>query len=76
MLPALLTLFIFCCVTHLYTTFSIQQLKQALHKSTIKITFLLVFINVNILYAQIKPTSAAERLAGLQKRKALEENLY
>ncbi|MBP6430782.1 MAG: hypothetical protein KA319_03365 [Ferruginibacter sp.] len=47
---------------------------QSLHKIVVKITFLVVFINVNYLHAQIKPTSATERLAGLQKRKNLEEN--
>jgi photosystem II stability/assembly factor-like uncharacterized protein len=70
---ALVLLLSFGCVTHLYRRFFSQHLKQALQPIAIKITILVFFINVNFLYAQIKPTSAAERLAGLQKRKALEE---
>ena len=46
---------------------------QILYKNILKITCLTLFINVNYLYAQIKPTSANERMAGLQKRKALNE---
>ncbi len=39
-----------------------------------KITALLLLISVNISYAQIKPTTAADRLNGLQKRKLLEKD--
>src|SRR5882672_7998077 len=38
-----------------------------------KFTILLFLVNVNSLYAQIKPTPASERLNGLQKRKLLED---
>src|SRR5689334_19224534 len=36
-----------------------------------KFTILVFLLNVNSLYAQIKPTPAAERINGLQKRKLL-----
>jgi len=39
-----------------------------------KFTLILFLINVNYLCAQVKPTPAAERLNGLQKRKLLEDN--
>ena len=39
-----------------------------------KFTIFLFLLNVNFLQAQIKATSATDRLNGLQKRKALEEN--
>ena len=38
-----------------------------------KFTILLFLVNVNSLYAQIKPTPASERINGLQKRKLLED---
>jgi len=38
-----------------------------------KFTAILLFITVNSLQAQVKPTPAAERLGGLEKRKALKE---
>jgi photosystem II stability/assembly factor-like uncharacterized protein len=38
-----------------------------------KITILLLLLNVNSVQAQIKPTTASERLNGLQKRKLLED---
>lgn len=40
----------------------------------LKFTAILLFGTVNFLYAQIRPTPAAERLNGLQKRKLLREN--
>ncbi|WP_460555337.1 WD40/YVTN/BNR-like repeat-containing protein [Ferruginibacter profundus] len=38
-----------------------------------KFTILLFLVSVNSVYAQIKPTPAAERINGLQKRKLLED---
>jgi len=43
-------------------------------KNVFKFTLILLFINVNSTQAQIKPTTAAERLNGLQKRKLLEKD--
>jgi len=43
-------------------------------KYLFKITLILLFITVNSVHAQIKPTPAAERLNGLQKRKLLEKD--
>ncbi len=43
-------------------------------KNVFKITLILIFINVNSLSAQIKPSTAAERLNGLQKRKLPEDS--
>ncbi|HMI80043.1 MAG TPA: hypothetical protein VK484_14685, partial [Ferruginibacter sp.] len=43
-------------------------------KNVFKITLILLFINVNSLHAQPKPSTAADRLNGLQKRKLLEDN--
>jgi photosystem II stability/assembly factor-like uncharacterized protein len=43
-------------------------------KNEFKITLILLFITVNSVHAQIKPTPAAERLNGLQKRKLLEKD--
>ncbi|HMK05393.1 MAG TPA: hypothetical protein VK489_14425 [Ferruginibacter sp.] len=42
-------------------------------KNVFKITLILLFINVNSLPAQVKPSTGAERLNGLQKRKLLED---
>jgi len=41
-------------------------------KNVFKFTLILLFITVNSVSAQIKPSTAAERLNGLQKRKLLE----
>jgi len=38
-----------------------------------KFTILVFLVNVNSVYAQIKPTAASERLNGLQKRKLLDQ---
>jgi len=43
-------------------------------KRLFKFTLILFLINVNYLSAQTRPTPAAERLNGLQKRKLLEDN--
>lgn len=43
-------------------------------KNVFKFTLILLFINVNYLSAQTRPSTAAERLNGLQKRKLLEDN--
>ncbi|MFZ1527122.1 MAG: hypothetical protein WAT19_00075 [Ferruginibacter sp.] len=43
-------------------------------KIALKITLILVVINVNSAGAQVKPSAAADRLAGLQKRKVLNED--
>ena len=48
--------------------------KQLMMKNVFKFTLILIFINVNSLQAQIKPSTAAERLNGLQKRKLLEDS--
>ncbi len=40
----------------------------------IKFTFFLFCINVNILFAQIKPSTAAERMTSVSQRKALDES--
>ncbi len=40
----------------------------------IKITLFLLFLNVNCAIAQVKPSTAAERTAGLLQRKMLDEN--
>ncbi|MEX1202427.1 MAG: hypothetical protein WEA59_04245 [Ferruginibacter sp.] len=40
----------------------------------IKFTFFLFCVNVNILFAQIKPSSAAERIAAVSERKAADES--
>ena len=78
MLPAFFTLF--SCIgpalggTLLYRINSIQHEHSKISKLLFnKFTVLLLFISVNSVYAQIKPTPAAERLNGLQKRKLLEE---
>jgi photosystem II stability/assembly factor-like uncharacterized protein len=42
-------------------------------KNVFKFTLILLFITVNSVSAQIKPSTAAERLNGLQKRKLLED---
>ncbi len=69
----LISLISICGVALLYNRFFTQRSPQSLHKIAVKITFLVGCINVNYLYAQIKPTLANERLAGLQKRKILNE---
>ncbi len=43
-------------------------------KNIFKITLILLLISVNYVSAQIKPSTAAERLNGLQKRKLLERD--
>ncbi len=43
-------------------------------KNVFKFTLILLFVTVNSLQAQIKPTTASERINGLDKRKLLEEN--
>ncbi len=43
-------------------------------KNIIKITIILLLVIVNSAQAQVKPTAAAERLNGLQKRKLLEKD--
>ena len=43
-------------------------------KNVFKFTLILIFINVNSLQAQIKPSTAADRLNGIQKRKLLEND--
>ena len=43
-------------------------------KNLFKFTLILIFINVNSLKAQIKSSTTAERLNGLQKRKLLEKD--
>ncbi len=43
-------------------------------KNVFKFTLILLFIIVNSVHAQIKPTPASERLNGLQKRKLLEKD--
>lgn len=83
MLPAAVILLVFIGVAfirrsfneggHLYIRFFIQH-KKAVPLSFIKITALLLFVTVNIGYAQIRPSTAAERINGLQKRKLLEDN--
>jgi photosystem II stability/assembly factor-like uncharacterized protein len=74
---SILPIFIGIPMLHLgrdfYSRFFTERSPQSLRKIAIKITFLVGCINVNYLYAQIKPTSATERLAGLQKRKLLDE---
>ena len=75
MLPAAVILIIFIGVALFNRINFIQQKKLLYLKSTgVKITILLVLINVNSLYAQTKPSTAAERINGLQKRKLLEDN--
>ena len=48
--------------------------KQPLMKNLFKFTIILLLVIVNSVQAQIKPTTAAERLNGLQKRKLLEKD--
>ena len=43
-------------------------------KNIFKITIILLLVIVNSVQAQVKPTTAAERLNGLQKRKLLEKD--
>ena len=43
-------------------------------KNLFKFTLILLLLFVNSLYAQINPSTAAERLNGLQKRKLLEKD--
>ena len=50
------------------------KLKQTGMKNFFKITLILLLIIVNSAQAQIKPSTAAERLNGLQKRKLLEKD--
>ena len=74
MLPASATLFCYIGVALLYICMFTQRKHSAVAKLFfIKFTVLLLFISVNSVHAQIKPTPAAERLNGLQKRKLLEE---
>ncbi len=74
MLPAFFTLLSCIGVALLYRINSIQHEHFKISKLLFnKFTVLLLFISVNSVHAQIKPTPAAERLNGLQKRKLLEE---
>jgi len=43
-------------------------------KNLFKITIILLLVIVNSVQAQVKPTTAAERLNGLQKRKLLDKD--
>ncbi|WP_462250605.1 VPS10 domain-containing protein [Ferruginibacter sp.] len=74
MLPASAILFVFIGVALLYICNFTERKQPTISKLLFsKFTVLLLFISVNSVYAQIKPTPAAERLNGLQKRKLLEE---
>ncbi len=83
MLPASVIFFVFIGVALLYICNSTERKYSTVSKLLLnKFTVLLLFVIVNIalvsvttnpLYAQIKPTAAADRLNGLQKRKLLEE---
>jgi photosystem II stability/assembly factor-like uncharacterized protein len=54
---------------------TVQQKRTAYLKFLFnKFTILLFLLNVNYVNAQIKPSTASERLNGLQKRKLLEDN--
>ena len=48
--------------------------QNKLMKNLFKFTVLLLFINVNSVQAQVKPSTAADRINGLQKRKLLEDS--
>jgi photosystem II stability/assembly factor-like uncharacterized protein len=50
---------------------NVQPVSKLWH---IKITVIVSLLCVNIIHAQIKPTAAADRINGLQKRKLQEEN--
>jgi photosystem II stability/assembly factor-like uncharacterized protein len=71
MLPAVVILISFIGVA-LFSLFYVAHQKKIL-RPAFKITVLLLLLSVNIGYAQIRPTPAAERLNGLQKRKLLQE---
>ncbi len=74
MLPAILLLLSFIGASLRYIIFSSQPKNTAnTMPLLLKITVLVFFINVNFLQAQVKPTPAAERINGLQKRKLLED---
>jgi photosystem II stability/assembly factor-like uncharacterized protein len=73
MLPAAVILLGFCCVTH-FIYYLFNQHKKTVKPAIIKITALLLLVSVNICHAQIRPSTAAERINGLQKRKLLEKD--
>lgn len=72
MLPAAAILTGICCVT-LFSIYRFLHLKKSMQYAILKVTVLLLPAIVNIAAAQIRPTPAAERLNGLQKRKLLQE---
>ena len=48
--------------------------KQPMMKNLFKFTIILLLVIVNSVQAQVKPTTVAERLNGIQKRKLLEKD--
>jgi photosystem II stability/assembly factor-like uncharacterized protein len=75
MLPAAVILFsLIGAVSFCMSNTVVQKKWRSLKISAVKITLLLLLLSVNYANAQIKPSTAAERLNGLQKRKLLENN--
>ncbi len=75
MLSAFVLRFNSGCVTHLYRINTVQLKKQVrLLKILSKFTAILLLLIVNSVHAQLRPSTAAERMNGLQKRKLLEDS--
>jgi photosystem II stability/assembly factor-like uncharacterized protein len=74
MLPAFVILLGCIGVALLYLSNPVERLTPCVIKTPFrKFTILLLLVIVNSAHAQIRPTPAAERLNGLQKRKLLED---
>jgi len=75
MIPAFVTFMIFCAFSYLLTI-NTQRQKTTRKPGfpLLKFTVLLLLVIVNSVYAQIRPTPAAERINGLQKIKLLEKD--
>ena len=74
MLPAFVLRLNSGCVTPLYFFSSIgQRTRVTLVKHLSKITVILLLISVNSAFAQPKPSTAVERMSGLDKRQLLEQ---